>query len=275
MQSRAKPETGDITNTIQVKSTLDGTLQPSLFFRPRSDIPVPLVVGLHTWSYDRFNQAENYLPLCEKYGWALLLPEFRGPNLASNPHCADACGSLKARRDILDAVDHVLRTSAIDYDNIFLLGCSGGGHAALLTAEDAPDVFRAVDVWCPVSDLADWHAHLTETRQHYVHDMEACLGGGPADVPEEYALRSPSEYIGKLKMLPVSVHHGRHDDVVPYRHSVEFVRKLEAAGAENVYFEVFDGGHEQFPSHSFEWFARLAGIQVPEGDGNAAIRITG
>ena len=116
-------------NEIQVKSTLDGTLQPSLFFRPRTDAPVPLVVGLHTWSYDRFNQAENYLPLCGKYGWALLLPEFRGPNLASNPHSHDACGSLKARRDILDAVDYVLRTSAIYYDNIFLLGCSGGGHA--------------------------------------------------------------------------------------------------------------------------------------------------
>jgi len=213
--------------------------------------------------------------LCEKYGWALLLPEFRGPNLASNPQRRNACGSLKARRDIIDAVNYVLRTSAVDGGNIFLLGCSGGGHAALLTAEDAPEMFRAVDVWCPVSDLAAWHRRLTETRQHYACDMEACLGGGPADVPEEYALRSPSEHIGKLKTLPVSVHHGRHDDVVPYRHSVEFVRKLESAGAEEVYFEVFDGGHEQFPAHSFEWFARLAGASAPLDGGSAAVRITG
>ena len=262
-------------NEIQVKTTLDGTLQPSLFFRPETDAPVPLVVGLHTWSYNRFNQAENYLPLCEKYGWALLLPEFRGPNLASNPHRHDACGSLKARRDILDAVDHVLQTSAVDYDNIFLLGCSGGGHAALLTAEDAPEVFRAVDVWCPVSDLTAWHAHLTETRQHYVHDMEACLGGGPADASDEYALRSPSVHLEKLKKLPVSIHHGRHDTVVPYRHSAEFVRKLEAAGADEVYFEVFDGEHEQYPAHSFEWFARLAGVKLPEDARKAAVRITG
>ena len=218
-------------NEIQVESTLDGTLQPSLFFRPEANVPVPLVVGLHTWSYDRFNQADNYLPLCRKYGWALLLPEFRGPNLASNPQKRDACGSLKARRDVLDAVDYVLRTSEIDYDNIFLLGCSGGGHVALLTAEDAPEVFRAVDVWCPVSDLTAWHAYLTETRQHYVHDMEACLGGVPADAPDEYARRSPSTHLEKLKDIPVSIHHGRHDTIVPYRHSAEFVRKLEAAGA--------------------------------------------
>ena len=262
-------------NTVHVKSTLDGSLQPSLFFRPRTEAPVPLVVGLHTWSYDRFNQEENYLPLCRKYGWALLLPEFRGPNLASNPQHHDACGSLKARRDILDAVEYAARTSAIDRENIFLLGCSGGGHAALLTAGDAPEVFRAVDVWCPVSDLTAWHAYLTETRQHYVTDLEACLGGGPADVPDEYALRSPSEHVESLKNIPVSVHQGRHDDVVPYRHSVEFVRKLEAAGAKEVYFEVFDGEHEQFPSHSFEWFARLAGVRPQEDGGGAAVRITG
>ena len=136
-------------------------------------------------------------------------------------------------------------------------------------------MFRAVDVWCPVPDLAAWHAHLTETRQHYVHDMEACLGGGPADAPDEYALRSPSARFEKLKSLPVSIHHGRHDTVVPYRHSAEFVRKLEAAGADEVYFEVFDGEHEQYPAHSFEWFARLAGVRPPEDAGNAAVRITG
>ena len=207
--------------------------------------------------------------MCEKYGWALLLPEFRGPNLASNPNSADACGSLKARRDILDAVDHVLRTAPVDRENVFLLGCSGGGHAALLTAEDAPEVFRAVDAWCPVSDLAAWHRHLTETQQHYVHDLEACLGGPPTVRPFEYADRSPSGRPAALKSLSVSIHHGRHDTVVPYRHSAEFVRRLEAAGAENVYFELFDGEHEQFPSHSFEWFARLA------SRADAAVRITG
>lgn len=157
----------------------------------------------------------------------------------------------------------------MDRGNIFLLGCSGGGHAALLTAEDAPGVFRAVDVWCPVSDLAAWHSHLVETHQHYFRDMEACLGGTPTERPFEYADRSPSERLAALKSLPVSIHHGRHDTVVPYRHSTEFVRGLEAVGAKDVYFEVFDGEHEQFPSHSFEWFARLA------SRADAAVRITG
>jgi len=166
-------------------------------------------------------------------------------------------------------VQYAAGIAPVDRANVFLLGCSGGGHAALLAAEESPATFRAVDVWCPVSDLTAWHAHLVETRQHYYQDMEACLGGTPSSVPREYALRSPLERAASLRDLPVSIHHGRHDDVVPYTHSLEFVRRLEASGAKDVYFEVFDGEHEQFPEHSFEWFARLAKSH------DAAVRITG
>ena len=107
---------------IQVKSTLDDTLQPCYFWAPEAakTNAVPLVVGLHTWSYDRFNQQETYLPLCKQYGWALLLPEFRGPNLATNPLKCEACGSRVARQDVIDAVRVVCAESIIDKQNVFL-----------------------------------------------------------------------------------------------------------------------------------------------------------
>jgi len=63
---------------LYIRSTLDGTMQPSLFFRSPSAEKRPLLVGLHTWSFDRFNQIGNMLPLAEKYDFNLLLPEFRG-----------------------------------------------------------------------------------------------------------------------------------------------------------------------------------------------------
>ena len=244
---------------ISVISTLDGTSQPSLFFHPGGEDPVPLAVGLHTWSYDRFNQEKNYLPLAEKFGFALLLPEFRGANLTSNPRCADACGSGVARQDVIDAVRHVCENHAIDRSNVFLLGCSGGGHMALLAAETAPELFRAVDAWCPVSDLVLWHRSTAEAGQKYCRHIEACTGGTPETQPEEYARRSPSTQLERLAGLPVSIHHGRHDPVVPFRHSVEVARKLEALGNDGFYFEIFDGGHDQFPARSFEWFARFVG----------------
>lgn len=246
-------------NEILIESTIDRTLQPSLYYHPETSDPVPLAVGLHTWSYDRFNQEENYLPLCRKHGFALLLPEFRGPNLDSNPNRGNACGSRKACQDVIDAVGYVCKNHRIDRNSIFLLGCSGGGHMALLAAETCPELFRAVEVWCPVSDLVLWHLFLTETRQHYVCHLEACTGGSPETNPEEYALRSPSTRAERLKNIPVSIHHGRHDDVVPFRHSVKLAEKMEAAGNDRVYLDIFDGGHEQIPAHSFEWFCKLSG----------------
>lgn len=254
---------------ILVKSTLDRTSQPSLFFHPGADASVPLVVGLHTWSYDRFNQEKHYLPLCEKYGFALLLPEFRGPNLESNPRPGDACGSELARRDVLDAVKFVCENYAIDRKNVFLLGCSGGGHMALLAAESAPELFRAVEVWCPVTDLVKWHEYTSGTGRSYARHIGACTGGTPAERPEEYARRSPSTHPELLKDLPVSIHHGRHDPVVPFRHSVELARKIEEAGNDQIFLDVFDGGHEQLPHHSFEHFAKIV------GKNKTAVDITG
>lgn len=255
---------------ITVKSTVDGSSQPSLYYHPETGTPAPLVVGLHTWSYDRFNQRDNYLPLCRKYGYALLLPEFRGPNLETNPFHADACAGAKACRDVIDAVRYVCAAYPVDPKNIFLLGSSGGGQMALTAAESHPELFRAVEVWCPVSDLVLWHRFLTATGQHYVRHLEACLGGAPEARPEEYASRSPAAHPEKLRTLPVSIHHGRHDDVVPFRHSVMLAEKLEAAGNEQVYLDIFDGGHEQMPEHSFEWFARLVG-----GGAGGTVGITG
>ena len=62
---------------ILVPSSLDRTIPPSLYYHPETDESVPLVVGLHTWSYDRFNQRDNYLPLCRRCGFALLLPDIQ------------------------------------------------------------------------------------------------------------------------------------------------------------------------------------------------------
>lgn len=104
---------------ILVESSLDGTMQPSLFYKSYSKEKRPLLVGLHTWSHDRFNQISNMLPVAEKYDFNLLLPEFRGSNLNSNPNCTLACGSEYAKQDIKDAIDYLLDNEEIDTDNIF------------------------------------------------------------------------------------------------------------------------------------------------------------
>lgn len=246
---------------IVVSSSLDGSVEPSLFWMPESmSAPVPLVVGLHTWSFDRFNQVEAMLPRCRERGWALLLPEFRGPNSPENPRATEAGGSRLAVQDVVDAADWVLARNEIDAAAQFVLGGSGGGHMALLQAANEPTRWAGVGSWVPITDLAAWH----EQNEHYRDRIEAVCGGAPDEMPEEYAARSPLTYAESIAQARLSLHHGRGDEAVPYCQSWMLAQELERLGASKFYFDLFDGGHECRYDISFAWFDRqLAGKGGP------------
>jgi len=220
---------------ILVPSTLDGSAQPSLFFKAEGKNR-PLLVGLHTWSYNRFNQIDNMLPLAEKHGFNLLLPEFRGANLESNPRCKDACGSSLARQDVKDAIDYLLKTEDIDQDNIFLLGLSGGGHMALLVAADHPKLFKAVGAFVPVTDLEKW----ADENENYRRHVLACC-----ETKEEMAARSPITYAARISGANLKIFHGKYDTVVPFTHSTRLFEEIMKINPRSTtYLDIFDGGHE-------------------------------
>ena len=104
---------------IFIKSSYDSSQQPFLFYTASQENR-PLLVGLHTWSYNRFNQVERLVPFAKRLNFNLILPEFRGPNLETNPHCLEACGSPAAINDILDDIEFVCKNEKIDTKNIFL-----------------------------------------------------------------------------------------------------------------------------------------------------------
>lgn len=222
---------------ILVKSTIDGTMQPSLFYKSESNEKRPLLVGLHTWSNNRFNQVESMVPLCEKYDFNLLLPEFRGNNLKSNPNCTEACGSVCAKYDIKDAVDYVKENENIDTDNIFLLGLSGGGHMALLMAGLCPEYFKAIGAYVPITNLEKW----SNQNAHYREHILACCSN---DV-KEMEKRSPFSYIDTIAKANLKIFHGKFDSVVPMTQSVELYNEIIKRHPDcRVFLDIFDGGHE-------------------------------
>ncbi len=221
---------------IYIKSTLDETMQPSLFFKSDSAQKRPLLVGLHTWSCDRFNQIANMLPVAEKYDFNLLLPEFRGPNLEQNPHHRQACGSDFAKQDIKDAIDYLIENNEIDKDNIFLLGLSGGGHMALLMAGMCPEYFKAIGAFVPITDLSKW---VEENPSYGKHVLDCC------GTKEEMRKRSPITYLDTIAKANLKIFHGKHDSGVPVTHSTTLFNALmEKYPTASVYLDVFDGKHE-------------------------------
>ena len=219
---------------ILIPSTLDGTMQPSLFYRAEGKRP--LLVGLHTWSFNRFNQQKNLLPLAQELNFHLLLPEFRGPNLPSNPHCKQACGSELAKQDIQDAIDHVIAQEAVDEQNVFLLGLSGGGHMALLMAGKCPEYFKAIGAYVPITDLEKW----AQQNENYRGRILACC----EDEDQMYK-RSPIAYMDTIAKANLKIFHGKYDKTVPVSQSLEFYNQMMVQYPQaRIYLDIFDGGHQ-------------------------------
>jgi len=229
---------------ILVRSTVDGTLQPSLLYRAGGKRP--LLVGLHTWSFDRFNQVDNMLPWAEKCGFHLLLPQFRGPNLVSNPQSREACGSLLAKQDVIDAIDHLVAAGIADPENIFLLGSSGGGHMALLMAGYRPEYFKAIGAFVPITDLGKW----AEENPHYRPHVLACCNGEQ----EQMLLRSPCNYKETILRANLKIFHGKYDPVVPVSQSLRLYADLMAMDPKaRVFLDIFDGGHQLDMPQAMHW----------------------
>lgn len=231
---------------IYVKSTKDGTMQPSLFYKANGEDKRPLLVGLHTWSADRFNQIRTMLPYAEKYNFHLLLPEFRGSNTVSNPNCTYACGSDYAKQDITDAIEYCIAEYCVDTDNIFLLGASGGGHMAMLMAGFCPTYFKAIGAFVGITDLRTWAEENPKYRGH----VFACCNNNE----EEMKKRSPMTYIDSIAKSNIKIFHGKYDPNVPVSHSIRMFDAINKKYPRaSVYLDIFDGGHEMDMETAMKW----------------------
>ena len=226
-QKTKKPEPFGNDLLVQVKSTLDGTLQPCWFWAPEKakTEAVPLIVGLHTWSADytyksHYATALNY---AKEHGWAMVGPNFRGANKTP-----PACGADAAVQDIVDAVNYAKGKVKIDAARVYIIGGSGGGHMTLLMAGRHPEIWAGCAAFCPITDVARWHADSLLDHpgrgKGYAKMLEQACGGTPAEKPEEYRHRSPLTWIANAKKagVPIYIVTGIHDGwkgSVPVGHS--------------------------------------------------------
>ncbi len=242
---------------LRLTSTLDGAEQPIVVGVPDTyepGRPTPLLVALHTWSYGYRQEADQYGPDAARRGWLLVLPHFRGPNLATNPQATEAGGSLVAQHDIIDAVEHMKRTYTVDAERVYLSGSSGGGHMALLMAGKHPDVWGAVCAWCPVTDLTEWHAQGNQYAQH----IEAVCGGAPgasAEVDFEYLRRSPRTFITNAANTPVLLGHGDRDSTIDPQQSWRTFLRLRDVPQHRTVFRSWSAGHAGLVSDGLDWAA--------------------
>ena len=193
--------------TIAFVSSVDGSEQAAAFYHSGAPGVKPLLVALHTWSYDTDQEMSiPYAEWCIAHDWILIAPSFRGPN--NRP---EATGSELAVQDVLDAVAYAEGHAPVDPGRVYLAGVSGGGHMALLVAGRAPDRWTAASAWVPITDLAAWHAECRAAGRPYAGDLERSCGGAPGASPAidaQYRARSPLTYLHPGLRTPLDINAG-------------------------------------------------------------------
>ena len=279
---------------VEIVSSVDRTRQPSYITVPAppdKSAPTPLVVVLHTWSFD----LEQRQPILEAEvaarGWLLLAPNFRGRN--DRP---EACGSAIAQQDVLDAVEWVRKHYAVDERRIYVLGMSGGGYMTMLMAARHPDLWAAASAWVGISDLVEWYA--SHGADNFGLMMRGCFGAAPDQdrrADAEAKIRSPVRYLSPTLRVPLELAAGRFDSTVRVTHSLramqaiapsaitdDEISQLASAGpgllrpavgdtasdpllTRRIFLRrssgrfrvtIFDGGHEWLPLAAVDWLAR-------------------
>ncbi len=215
---------------IKYPSAADTTLQPALYYAPRSDEPKPLLVALHTWSSTYLKETgAPYAEWCIANGWVFIHPDFRGVN--NRP---EAAGSELAVQDVLSAVAFARQQANVDGSRIYLAGVSGGGHMALLMAGRAPELWAGVSAWAAITDLKAWYAECRQRKLGYADDIVRIVGGIPGEsaaADRECARRSPLSHLAAAKNLPLDINAGimdGHTGSVPIRHSLHAFNLLAA-----------------------------------------------
>jgi acetyl esterase/lipase len=200
---------------------------------PAGPGPHPVAVVIHGGSWSAGYDRRIMRPVCRdlvRRRWAAWNVEYRRMGRGQGDLWPAMFDDVAAAVDALADVD-----VPVDLDRVVLVGHSAGGHLALWAAardrlpQGAPGAAprvtpRAVVGQAPVADL---ERGTLAAPGGLVHRL---LGGGPAALPERYALANPMRQIPLT--VPALLVHGAEDRTVTVEQSRSYTAAARAAGGD-------------------------------------------
>lgn len=210
-----------------IHSTLDKNTQVFYYDKSTSSKAKPLVVELHSWSNTADSQKEILAEQAHTKNWNYILPNFRGVN-----NHLKACCSQFVISDIDEAIDWALKYMKVDKTNIYIIGNSGGGYAAMAMYMKSRHNIRAFSAWSSISDLATWYEESVERKNKYAAEIIQCTNANGIFDDQKARERSPLFWetpIKKRRNSILQIYAGIHDGYtgsVPISQSIKFYNKL-------------------------------------------------
>jgi acetyl esterase/lipase len=229
---------------------------------------VPAVIVVHGggWSADDKGGAPRASAWLAAQGYAVFDIQYR---IAPQPNWRTATGDVKCAIGWVKRHAHEAGVD-VDPERVALLGRSAGGHLALLAAY-APDdpalppsceagdtrVASVISFYGP-TDLAWGYEHPTNPR---VFDTPVrlgnFLGGTPSNMPERYALMSPTARVARGAPRTLLLH-GGHDQFVSVAHVERLATRLRALEVPHEVLVI------PYAQHAFDFISGGLGGQLAE-----------
>ena len=210
-------------------SKLDNNKQIFYFAKSKATKPMPLVVQLHSWSFNADSLKTlglDSLSISKNYNY--VFPDFRGIN-----NHAKACGSDFVVSDLDEVIDWALVNLPVDKSKIYLVGYSGGGFATMVMYMKSKHKIKAFSSWVGISDLWAWYGESVQRKNRYAAELLKCVD---SSIPDSVKLanRSPLFMKAPKKLRKKSSFHlyaGIHDGhgrtmPVPISQTINMYNKL-------------------------------------------------
>ncbi len=161
--------------------------------------------------------------------------------------------------DVLNLLASLPTLPQADASSVGVWGHSMGGGITINVLVIRPEWVDAVVLYGPMSgDMADNWRHIRRMWNRPEMERLAAQYGGPDERPDAYRKMSAIEYLEWVQ-APVQIHHGTHDEQVPFAWSERLRDALRAAGKE-VEFFAYPGAPHNFQGETWDLF--MARVQA-------------
>jgi dipeptidyl aminopeptidase/acylaminoacyl peptidase len=217
--------------SIYKYKTQDGTAITSYLTPPATSSTKkwPLIVMPHGGPFARSHYGyDGHMQYFSTRGFAVLEPNFRGSTgygvqhlIAGKQQIADLMLA-----DIADGVRALINENKVDPSQVYILGFSYGGYAAIMSAIKYPDLYSAAVSAAAPLDLNKQLKHYKKEEHWFAYEFWQDLIGVKQQGKKFVESISPYQRVDDIK-IPLLVFHGDQDSIIPKEQAEEFKKLVE------------------------------------------------